>query len=102
MPYREYDPQIIRQGIEEDPDFARAIWGNDLIHIREIAREQLLGDRELLRDIDAGRERRIQDRDTVVARLWFVERVALYAGLELPPLLPDDGTQVIPQLRQLT
>lgn len=62
---------------------------DDLPHLREMVRQQLLGDRELLRDIDAGREdpRR---RTDVIDRLQFVEDLALRVGV-LPFLT---GTEI--------
>jgi hypothetical protein len=97
MPHRQYDPAAVRVAIESNHAFYRSIWGNDVRHIREMTRQQILGDRELLRDIDAGREVSFE-RQQVVDRLFFVERLAQYCGLELPPLLIDEGRDVLSEL----
>lgn len=72
------------------PGFMQDMPADDLPHVREMVRQQLLGDRELLRDIDAGREdpRR---RTGVIDRLQFVEGLALRVGVL--PLLT--GTEIL-------
>jgi hypothetical protein len=98
MPHHhQYDPAAVRIAIESNHAFYRSIWGDDVRHIREMTRQQILGDRELLRDIDAGREVSFE-RQQVVDRLFFVERLAQYCGLELPPLLVDEGRDVLSEL----
>lgn len=98
MPHRQYDPVAVRHALEVDATFYRLVWGDDIRHIREICRQQILGDRELLQDIDAGRETDV-DRQEAIDRLFFVERAATHAGLELPPLL-DEGRDVLAQLTE--
>lgn len=100
MPHHKYDVSVIRSGYYTDAQFARKIWGEDIVHVQEICRQQILGDRELLRDIDAGRETEL-DRGLVVDRLFFVERVAHLAGLELPPLPLDEGRDILADLAQV-
>lgn len=98
MPHTRLDPTEVHAALY-DPEFAQKVYERDLPHIKEMCREQLLGDRELLADIDAGRSslRRESDRANVVARLFYVETLALRLGMELPPLL-DEGRDVLADL----
>jgi hypothetical protein len=97
MPHSQSDPAAVRSQIEDSPGFYQAIWGRDIVHLHEMIRQQILGDRELLRDVDRGYETEL-DRQTVVDRLFFIERLARVAGLDLPPLLVDEGRDVLSEL----